>query len=59
MISKIIDYMRYPSTWQGLVGLLSVLGVVISPEQAGAIATAGVAVASVIAMFFSDSDVQK
>lgn len=36
------------STWLGLIGLLSVLGVALSPEQAEAIATAGVAVAGVL-----------
>lgn len=59
MLSKLLDYLRYPSTWQGLVGLVSVAGVVLTPDQAGAIVTAGVAVVSAISLFFSDSDVKK
>lgn len=59
MITKILDYLRYPSTWQGLVTLLSVVGVALSPEQAGYITTAGVAVVGLIWTLFSDSDVKK
>lgn len=58
MLTKILDFMKYPSTWSGLVGLLSVVGVTIAPEQTAAIVTAGVAVASAIAVFFSDTDVK-
>lgn len=59
MLAKVLDYLRYPSTWQGIVGLLGAAGVFLSPEQSTAIAVAGVAVASAISLFFSDADVEK
>ena len=59
MLAKVLDYFRYPSTYQGIVALITAAGVTISTEQAEAIATAGVALYGVIALFFSDSDVKK
>ena len=59
MFNKVLDYLRYPSTWNGIIGFLTVVGVTLSPEQTQAIVTAGVSVVSVIAIFFSDSDVEK
>jgi len=58
-MSKIFDYFRYPSTYQGLVAILTALGVAISPEQSEAIGLAGVAIFGAIMTFFSDSDVDK
>lgn len=40
------------STWRGLVALLTLAGIQLAPEQAEAIATAGVALYGVIAVFF-------
>jgi hypothetical protein len=58
-MSKILDYFRYPSTWNSLIGLISVFGVVLNPEQVQGIATAGVALVSAVSLFFSDSDIEK
>lgn len=58
MFKKIFDYLRYPSTWKGLVGLLGVAGLQFAPDQADAIVTACVGVVSAIALFFSDADVK-
>lgn len=58
-MSKILDYFRYPSTYKGIVTLLTALGVAISPEQSEAIAIAGVAIFGAIETFFSDADVKK
>lgn len=42
------------STWTGLVWLLTATGVSISPEQAEAIATAGMSVAGLLGVFWKD-----
>lgn len=44
-----------PSTWRGIVYLLTAVGIQISPELQGAIVTAGLSVASVIGIFVKDS----
>lgn len=43
--------LKEPSTWRGLVLLLTSLGIGISPEQADAIVAAGLAVAGAIGAF--------
>ncbi len=58
MLTKILDYLRYPSTWQGLVTILALAGVTLSPEQTQAIVTAAVGVVGAISLFFSDTDVK-
>lgn len=58
-MQKIIDFLKYPSTWQGIVALIGALGVTLMPEQKEAIITAGVAVVGAISLFFSDTDVKK
>jgi len=40
-----------PSTWRGIISLLTVFGVKIAPAQADAILTAGVSVYSAINIF--------
>jgi hypothetical protein len=58
MLTKILDYLRYPSTWQGAITLLALVGVTFSPEQGQAIVTAAVGVVGAIMVFFSDTDVK-
>lgn len=43
-----------PSTWRGIVYLISAMGVAISPEQQGAIVSAGLSVAGAIGLFIKD-----
>jgi len=57
IIDKVIEYGRYPSTWKGIITLLGLLGVVLSPEQSEYIAVVGIAVVGFISTFFSDADV--
>lgn len=59
VFSKILDYFKYPSTWQGLIGIATAAGLTLSPEQTQAIITAAVALAGAVALFFSDADVEK
>ena len=50
-MKNILRYFKQKSTWQGLAGLAGVFGVVISPDQVEAIATAVVGVVSAIEVF--------
>lgn len=59
MFNKIIEFLKYPSTAQGAVGVLALIGVNLSPEHTTAILQATAGVIAVIAIFFSDSDVKK
>lgn len=58
-MNKLKEYLKYPSTYKGLTGILGLIGVALNPEQADAFAAAGVAVYSFIALLFSDADVKK
>jgi len=58
-MQKLLDFLKYPSTWQGLIALLGALGVSLMPEQSEAIITAGIAIVGAISVLFSDSDVKK
>jgi hypothetical protein len=50
----LLDRARERSTWLGLTGLLTALGVHLAPEQAEAVVTLGLALAGAIAVFTSD-----
>ncbi|MEN9543908.1 MAG: hypothetical protein RLZZ598_741 [Pseudomonadota bacterium] len=50
----LVDRVREPSAWRGLVWLLAALGVALSPEQVEAILAAGAAVAGLIGVFTCD-----
>ena len=43
-----------PSTWRGLVWILTALGIVLSPDQQETIAAAGMALAGAIGACVSD-----
>ena len=44
-----------PSTWRGLLWLLTAAGLAVSPDQQAAIAAAGMAIAGAIGAFFTDT----
>lgn len=54
MKSYILDRAKEPSTWRGLVLLLTAIGVPIAPVMADAIITAGLAVAGLIGVAVPD-----
>lgn len=54
MLKWIIDRAKERSTWIGLTGLLTAAGIALSPEQAEAIATVGVALAGAVAVLTKD-----
>ena len=57
MLAKLLEYLKYPSTYKGVLALLAVVGVSVKPELAEAITTAGVAAYGVLSILFSDKDV--
>lgn len=60
-MSKILEYLRYPSTWKGIVTILTMVlaffNIDIDPETAAKIATGGLTLVGVIGTFYSDADV--
>lgn len=50
----LIDRLREPSTWRGLVLLLTALGLTLSPEAQEAIIAAGLALAGALGVLLPD-----
>lgn len=46
--------LKEPSTWRGLVWLLTVCGVLLTPEQTEAIVLAGMSLAGLLGVFLTD-----
>lgn len=59
LLTKAVDHLRYPSTYQGLIALALAAGVHVAPDLAAALTSAGVGVFGLIALLFSDADVKK
>jgi hypothetical protein len=57
---KLLNHLRYPTTWFGLIGLVSTLGLTLTDVQVEAVAGAAAAVASAVIAIIgvSDSDVE-
>lgn len=53
-IQFVISRMKERSTWIGLVGLLSSLGVAMKPDMVEAIASVGVALSAVVMILTKD-----
>jgi hypothetical protein len=51
MVNTILNYLGQQSTWKGLLGLGTAVGISLNPEQAAAITAAGIALISVINVF--------
>ncbi|MGF1529010.1 MAG: hypothetical protein ACFCBW_19820 [Candidatus Competibacterales bacterium] len=47
--------LREPSTWRGVIVILSVLGITLSPEQQHAIIATGIALAGLVEVFRAES----
>ena len=54
MKDYILERAKEPSTWRGLVLLLTAVGVPLAPEVANAIVSAGLAFAGLIGVFAAD-----
>lgn len=50
----ILNRLREPSTWRGLLTLATVLGVALTPDQAESIALAGAALVGAVGAFMPD-----
>ncbi len=50
----IVTRLKERSTWLGIISLVTAAGLTVSPDQTQAIATAGVGLAGVIAVFTKD-----
>jgi len=49
-METILKYLKQPSTWQGLIGIVTGFGVAVSPELSQAIIAAGVALIGLISV---------
>lgn len=50
----LLDRAREPSTWRGLILILSAAGTQVSPNQAESIIAAGIALAGIVGAFVAD-----
>jgi len=50
----VMDRLAEPSTWRGIVALMTATGLAIDPEQATAIVAVGVAIIGLIGAFLPD-----
>lgn len=51
MWKYLLERLSERSTWLGVISIITVAGVAITPEQSEAVVNAGVAVAGVVAVF--------
>jgi hypothetical protein len=50
----IIERLKEPSTWRGMVAMATALGVALSPEQQAAIVAGGLAIIGLVGAFTRD-----
>lgn len=48
MFSTLLKYLKQPSTWRGIIGIATTLGIGISPDLAVEIVAAGLGLTGVI-----------
>lgn len=48
MLENILKRLKEPSTWRGLVGILALLGIAVTPELQDAIVASAIGVISII-----------
>jgi len=53
-MDTIFKYLKQPSTWKGIVGVVTGFGITLSPEQTAAIVAAGVALIGLIDVFVDE-----
>lgn len=54
IVKFVVDRMKERSTWIGLVGLLSSVGIAMEPQMVEAIASVGVALSAVVMILTKD-----
>ena len=50
-MDTLLGYLKQPSTWCGLVGVVAAFGLTLSPEQSAAIVTLAVAAIAAVEVF--------
>ncbi len=59
MIKDLMDHLRYPSTWEGIIKFVAgVTGYNFAPDFATQMIGLGVAIAGIVSFFLSDADVK-
>lgn len=53
-MNYIVERLKEPSTWRGIVAFLTGVGIYLSPEQQAAIITGGLAIMGILGAFFPD-----
>ena len=53
-MEKLFEYLKMPTTWAGLTGIVAAFGVTISPELSAEIASAGAAVAGLLLVIYNE-----
>lgn len=56
ILTFLLDRLKERSTWVGFTSVATAVGITFSPEQMGAIVTAGVAVSGLIVAFTKDKE---
>jgi hypothetical protein len=54
VLRYIVDRLKEPSTWRGLIWIITAVGIVLSEDQKQSIATAGMTLAGLIGVFTSE-----
>lgn len=54
MVSFLLARLNEPSTWRGVLALLTSLGIALNPEQQAAIITAGLGLIGAVGVFTAD-----
>lgn len=54
ILKKIIEYLRFPSTWKGLIAIAAAAGLTFTDAQAEAIMGAALGVIGMIQVFIDD-----
>jgi len=55
MFKYVIERLTEAGTWKGIVALITALGVVMTPDQQGAVIASGLAVMGMIGAFLPDT----
>ena len=54
LIEFVLNRLKEPSTWRGIILVLTVSGVALDPDQKEAIITAGVSIVALVGVFSPD-----
>lgn len=58
IVSIILNYLSYASTWNAIVALATAVGLKLAPDQVEAIITAAIAAVGAIQLFIKDSTME-